>query len=110
MGKEGLNVEEIQEIKNNLLQHISKINENSRRISPTLYPLILEKFGLIAALEYLINDYRLFDKVDIILNIYVDSKYLGAKTQIHIYRIFQELIVILLYTKMFRKFYFQKLV
>lgn len=92
LGKDGLNSKEIQEIKNNLLQHISKTNENSRRISHSLYPPILEKFGLIAALEDLINDYKLSEKIDIVLEIDTHLKGLNTITQLHIYRIFQELI------------------
>ncbi len=92
LGKNKMQLPEILEIKNNLLQLISKTNENSRRISHSLYPPILEKFGLSAALEELIDNYTLSESIEINLKNLVNFEQLTTETQLHVYRIFQELI------------------
>ena len=75
-----------------LLNIITQTNENSRRISHNLYPSILEKFGLLAALEDLIHNYNFSNTIDINLEMHPDLEKPDIKTQLHIYRIFQELI------------------
>jgi len=86
------NFKEIQEVKSNLLKIITQTNENSRRISHNLYPIVLEKFGLLAALEDLIHNYKFSNTIDIDLEMHLNLENLDIKNQLHIYRIFQELI------------------
>ena len=90
--KKEISFKEIQEVKSKLLNIITQTNENSRRISHNLYPTILEKFGLLAALEDLIHNYNFSNTIDINLEMQPDLDKLDIKTQLHIYRIFQELI------------------
>lgn len=90
--KSSLGNNEIKEIYNHLLDVVFKTNESSRKIAHNLFPPLLEKFGLDAALEELIDDFN-FSKI-ITINYANKSNFqvFSSQAQLHIYRIFQELI------------------
>ncbi|MBL4708699.1 MAG: hypothetical protein JKY48_09710 [Flavobacteriales bacterium] len=65
--------------------------EDARRISHDLFPLVLEKFGLITALEELRELNRL-NGILTKINTNLDDEHLDMETSSHLYRIVQELV------------------
>ena len=82
--------------KKEILENISAINnkavETSRKIEHNLFPPVLEKFGLKAALEELTSDYNKTKSVEIKLNSKLSLNELSNTNQLQIFRIIQELI------------------
>lgn len=83
---------EEKEIYNHLFSLIVKANDNSRKIAHHLYPPLLEKFGLNAALDELISDYNFADQLNLSVVNTTTFNIIKKESQLHIYRIFQELI------------------
>jgi signal transduction histidine kinase len=73
---------------NDLLQ---KTIEETRRISHDLFPVVLENFGLISALEEL-KELNRSNQIDTILTTSYSDKDFKIEEAIHIYRIVQELV------------------
>ena len=82
--------------KKEILENISAINnkavETSRKIAHNLFPPVLEKFGLIAALEELTSDYNKTKSVEINLKSELKLNEFSKTNQLQIFRIIQELI------------------
>lgn len=74
-----------------ILDITSTTLESSRKIAHDLMPPILEKFGLKVALEELFEDISSHTKIDIEHNT-EDLLKLSKTNQLHVFRIFQELI------------------
>ncbi|WP_320814318.1 sensor histidine kinase [Flavobacterium sp.] len=85
-----------EEDKIEIINSISEINkktiDTSRKIAHNLFPPVLEKFGLKAALDELINDYNKTKEVHITIYTEVLFKDFGTNLQLQIFRIIQELI------------------
>ncbi|VVU99176.1 Oxygen sensor histidine kinase NreB [Mesonia oceanica] len=87
-----MTTEELQNTRKHLLALITKANESSRKIAHNLFPPLLEKFGLGAAMEELIDDTNFSNVVRIDFENEYDLDLFTTEEQLHIYRIFQELI------------------
>ncbi len=87
-----LSAEEIQNTRKHLLNLITKANESSRKIAHNLFPPLLEKFGLSAAMKELIDDTNFSNVVRIDFKNEYNLDLFATEEQLHIYRIFQELI------------------
>jgi two-component system, NarL family, sensor kinase len=87
--------EELHEITQNIIELTKKALDNSRRIAHDLLPPVLEKFGLHAGIEELVFECNSSKSVTVE---YLNSatkeslESLSAGTQLHIFRILQELI------------------
>ena len=66
--------------------------ESARKIAHNLLPPILEKFGLIAAIEELADDFNNSKLIQIDYNINAENKILKPQNELHLFRIVQELI------------------
>ena len=69
---------------------IEQIIENVRRLSRDLSPHILENLGLSAALRWLVEDFAKYQKIEASIDIPDINNFFSEKSQIIIYRIFQE--------------------
>ena len=69
---------------------IERIIENIRRLSRNLSPYILENLGLSAALRWLVEDLTKNNKIEASIDIPNINNFLPERSQIIIYRIFQE--------------------
>lgn len=82
--------------KENSLQIIEKINketiETSRNISHNLFPPILEKFGLNEAFEEMFSELNKSKQIEIQFYSEINLSELLKNSQLHLYRIIQELI------------------
>jgi signal transduction histidine kinase len=82
------------EEKATIISNIISINkntiENSRKIAHNLLPPVLEKFGLEAALEELIQDYENSKSVEIEFINSINLKKIKKEEQLQIFRIIQE--------------------
>lgn len=82
--------------KENILNLIKNINtttiETSRRIAHHLFPPILEKFGLNAAIEELANDFNKSKQIAIHYKPEEKLSEIEKDAQLHVYRILQELV------------------
>ncbi|MEQ6124918.1 ATP-binding protein [Pseudotenacibaculum sp. MALMAid0570] len=65
---------------------------NARKIAHDLLPPILEKFGLESAIEELVDEYNMSKKVNIKSNIEYPKGELDKTQELHVFRVFQELI------------------
>lgn len=87
-----LNESELHEITNNIIDLTQKALENSRRIAHDLFPPVLEKFGLQAGIEELIEEFTSTKKVKIIFHNSIDFELYSIEKHLHIFRILQELL------------------
>ncbi|MEN9447614.1 MAG: Oxygen sensor histidine kinase NreB [Bacteroidota bacterium] len=82
--------------KNNILSTIETINQNaietSRKIAHNLFPPMLEKFGLIDAIEEVVSDYNKSNQIQINFQNQTELATIGKEIQLHVFRIIQELI------------------
>jgi len=69
---------------------IEQIIENVRRLSRDLCPYILEDLGLSASLRWLVDDFAKYCNIKASINIADIDPLFSQKTQLIIYRIFQE--------------------
>ena len=87
-----LNELEQVEITNNIISLTQKALENSRRIAHDLFPPVLEKFGLNAGIEELVQDYNSTKKVKVLYQNEIDFEAYPIDKHLHIFRILQELL------------------
>lgn len=83
---------EQQEITNNIIELTQKALENSRRIAHDLFPPVLEKFGLNAGIEELIEDFNSTKKVKVSYQNTIEFESYPIDKHLHIFRILQELL------------------
>ena len=87
-----LNESELLEITNNIIDLTQKALENSRRIAHDLFPPVLEKFGLQAGIEELIEEFTSTKKVKILFQNSIDFELYSVEKHLHLFRILQELL------------------
>ena len=83
--------QETQEMLGTILKISDTTLENSRRIAHALLPPVLEKFGLMAAIEELTNDFNRAHSDLIQLDGFYEEC-LKKKDELHVFRIVQELV------------------
>lgn len=82
--------EQRQECKH-LIDYINGLIDDIRRLSRRLGPYMLDDFGLVVALEYLINEFERLHDAKVVLNLDCDlNQVFSPDAQTGIYRIFQE--------------------
>lgn len=87
-----LNETEQLEITNNIIELTQKALENSRRIAHDLFPPVLEKFGLNAGIEELVEEFNSTKKVKVSYQNTIDFESYPIDKHLHIFRILQELL------------------
>lgn len=87
-----LNEAEQLEITNNIIELTQKALENSRRIAHDLLPPVLEKFGLHAGIEELVEEFNSTKIVKVSYENNVDFESYPIEKHLHIFRILQELL------------------
>lgn len=87
-----LSESELLEITNNIIDLTQKALENARRIAHDLFPPVLEKFGLKAGIEELVEEYNSTKKVKVAFESKIDFNEYGVEKDLHIFRILQELL------------------
>lgn len=87
-----LNESELLEITNNIIDLTQKALENSRRIAHDLFPPVLEKFGLHAGIEELVEEFNSTKKVKVVFQNSIDFQHYSVEKHLHIFRILQELL------------------
>jgi signal transduction histidine kinase len=76
-----------------MLEYINEVVENVRRLSHDLSPSLLENLGLAAGLRHLLNSFQKFYQIEENLEELEEIEtLLTPQVQIHLYRIFQELL------------------
>lgn len=88
----GLTTTEQNQIGDTILNLTSKVLENSRRIAHDLMPPIIEKFGIRAGIEELVEELNATKKVRVIYKNDFDLNSINAEKHLHLFRIIQELI------------------
>lgn len=88
----GVSEQESNELLGTILQISNTTLESSRRIAHDLLPPVLEKFGLIPAVEELTNDFNRATANLISFKSDYQPDLLDAKAELHLYRIIQELV------------------
>lgn len=80
----------------NIMATIDGINKNaidsSRKIAHHLFPPLLEKFGVHEAIDEIVSEYNASKQIEILYNGNADLNKLPKESQLHIFRITQELI------------------
>ncbi|UGS22921.1 sensor histidine kinase [Flavobacterium channae] len=87
-----LNETEQLEITNNIIELTQKALENSRRIAHDLLPPVLEKFGLHAGIEELVEEFNSTKSVKVSYENSIDFESYPVEKHLHIFRILQELL------------------
>jgi two-component system NarL family sensor kinase len=87
-----LTVEEYTKVNKNIIKVTQKALSSARKIAHDLLPAILEEFGLLSAIEELVDDYNMSKKVIIGFDVEYPMNYLGKTEELHVFRIIQELI------------------
>lgn len=87
-----LNESEFLEITNNIIDLTQKAIENSRRIAHDLFPPVLEKFGLHAGIEELVQEFNSTKKVKVEFQNSINFEHYSVDKHLHIFRILQELL------------------
>ena len=87
-----LNETEQLEITNNIIELTQKALENSRRIAHDLLPPVLEKFGLHAGIEELVEEFNSTKTVKVSYKNQIDFESYPIEKHLHIFRILQELL------------------
>ena len=87
-----LNETEQLEITNNIIELTQNALENSRRIAHDLFPPVLEKFGLNAGIEELVEEFNSTKKVKVSYQNTIDFESYPIDKHLHIFRILQELL------------------
>jgi signal transduction histidine kinase len=72
------------------LEYIDQTIESVRRLSRDLSPLILEDLGLLAALQWMVNEFTKHHQIQVSLDLPDTDHLLSDQAQIITYRIFQE--------------------
>lgn len=79
-------------ISDTILELTGRVLQSSRRIAHDLLPPVLDKFGLNAGINELVEDFNKTGKVNIDYNNQADFNHIPIKRHLHIFRILQELI------------------
>ncbi len=87
-----LNEDEQNNITNNIIELTQKALEESRRIAHDLLPPVLEKFGLHAGIEELVEEYNSTRSVKVSYKNDIDFENYPVEKHLHIFRILQELL------------------
>lgn len=87
-----LNETEQLEITNNIIELTQKALENSRRIAHDLLPPVLEKFGLHAGIEELVEEFNSTKTVKVSYKNQIEFESYPIEKHLHIFRILQELL------------------
>ena len=87
-----LNKEEFLIVNNGILEATDKTLESARKIAHNLLPPMLEKFGLKDTLEELADSFNNSRKITIKYTIKYPKEYLDKESELHLFRITQELI------------------
>ncbi|RTL12806.1 MAG: sensor histidine kinase [Flavobacteriaceae bacterium] len=87
-----LNEEEQMEITNNIIELTQNAIENSRRIAHDLLPPVLEKFGLHAGIEELVEEFNSTKIVKVSFDNQINFDNYPIEKHLHIFRILQELL------------------
>jgi len=86
-----LTLNEQQDALGNVLGVTTKVLDSSRQIAHNLLPPILDSFGLVVALEEVLEEFSATKKVDVQYEItYLDS--LSENEELHLFRVVQELL------------------
>ena len=72
--------------------YLDTVIQNIRRISRNLRPVVLENFGLVSALQSLVEEFCLRQELQCSLDLDDVAKLFPAEAEIVIYRIFQEIL------------------
>ena len=86
-----LDTEEEKDALGKVLSITTNVLDSSRQIAHNLLPPILNKFGLVAALEELLNEFESTKAVQISRDINYDNR-LSKNEELHLFRIIQELL------------------
>jgi signal transduction histidine kinase len=86
-----LSVNEIAEIKKNIINLTGKALDNSRKIAHGLLPPVLDKFGLHAGVEELCLEFNSIKSVNVSYQNQVQFDSLDKDKHLHVFRILQEL-------------------
>ncbi len=87
-----LNESEQLEITNNIIELTQKALEESRRIAHDLLPPVLEKFGLHAGIEELVEEFNSTKSVKVVYENHINFEFYPIDKHLHIFRILQELL------------------
>jgi signal transduction histidine kinase len=87
----GISASEQQSLTANIINLTAKALENSRRIAHDLLPPVLEKFGLQAAVEELVQEVSSSRKVTINFSNNLEFNIVDEVVHLHVFRILQEL-------------------
>ena len=87
-----LTKEEFTSVNNSILEATDKTLESARKIAHNLLPPMLAKFGLKDTIEELADSFNNSKKVHIKYNINYPKEYLEPESELHVFRIIQELI------------------
>ena len=85
-----LSTEEYITVNNSILDATDKTLESARKIAHNLLPPILDKFGLKAALEELVDSFNNSKKINIQYDLEYPKKYLKPNNELHVFRIVQD--------------------
>lgn len=80
------------QITNNIIELTQNALENSRRIAHDLLPPVLEKFGLHAGIEELVEEFNSTKKVKVVYKNDISFEKDNTDSQLHIFRVLQELL------------------
>ncbi|WOI23330.1 sensor histidine kinase [Nonlabens ulvanivorans] len=89
--EESLSIEEREMLISRIETATGKTLENARKIAHNLLPPVLEKFGLCAALTEVVKSIK-GDKIDIYFSCDWNEEQLNPDSQLHVYRVIQELL------------------
>jgi signal transduction histidine kinase len=84
---------DIEEITKNIIEYTSKALNSSKKMSHSLLPPVLEKFGLHAGIEELCSDFGGDESVKIQYENKLKFDFKENESHIHVFRILQELLV-----------------
>ena len=87
-----LSKEEFLTVNNSILEATDKTLESARKIAHNLLPPMLDKFGLKDTLEELADSFNNSRKINIKYTIEYPKEYLDKESELHLFRIVQELI------------------
>lgn len=89
--EDSISSEDVNKMGDTILKVTGMVLENSRRIAHDLLPPTLEKFGLVAALEELCDEFETSKKFRIEHSFQYDENFLEAEKELHLFRVAQEL-------------------
>lgn len=87
-----LSTQEYTKVNEQIIEATNKTLESARKIAHNLLPPILDKFGLKSAIEELSDSFNDSKKIKITNDISIPKNSLKSDTELHLFRIIQELI------------------